>query len=186
MNTDERKLIEACLNHRPDAQIALYQRYNKAMFNSALRILGNRQEAEDVMQEAFITAFARLGTFDGKAPFGSWLKKIVVNKSIDALRRNRSGIFDDIDLITNYPDNDKQDEYDVVYQITPEKINDIMKEMKESYRLILSLHLIEGYPHDQIAELLGMSYANVRTRYSRARKLLADNIRQYVTLALLN
>lgn len=186
MNNEEHKLIKDCLNHRREAQIALYQRYNKAMFNSALRILGNRQEAEDVMQEAFIAAFARLETFDGKATFGSWLKKIVVNKSIDALRRNRSGLFDDIDVIQNAPDDDIPEENDVVYQITPEKIHDIMKEMKESYRLILSLHLIEGYPHDQIADMLGMTYANVRTRYSRARKMLAEKIRQYVTLALLN
>ena len=88
VNQDINQLIERCKKGDSKAQFAIYKLYYKAMYNTAFRILNNSFEAEDVMQESFLSAFTKLDSFSKQATFGAWLKKIVINNSITALKKN--------------------------------------------------------------------------------------------------
>lgn len=178
------ELIVRCQKQEQRAQLEVYNKYYKAMFNTALRIVKDTAEAEDIMQEGFIKAFSKIDSFKGNSTFGAWLKKIVVNLSINAYNKKikytqvsyndefRNEIIEDAGLGVVQEDDDKC------------KIRDILKKfelLKENYRIILTLHLIEGYDYEEICEILKLSPANCRTTISRAkeqlRKILSENER---------
>jgi RNA polymerase sigma-70 factor (ECF subfamily) len=156
----------------------LYRLYAKAMFNVSLRIVNDVALAEDVMQDSFIEAFDKIGSFRGEGTFGSWLKKIVVNRSINALRQLQPMV--NIEDLGIDPGDDrylKEDHSEnLFYRL--EEIRTAMEKLPDAYRIILSLHLLEGYDHEEIAGILDTSYGNVRTRYSRAKKKLLHIIMQ--------
>lgn len=179
------RLIEACRKQSREAQCALYTKYCKAMYNVALRISGNRQEAEDVMQEAFITAFEKLHTYDGKASFGSWLKKIVLHKAIDQSRKHKKMIFDDVDEL-NVQLADEDNDLPPYFNLTIDAVYSILQSLKPQYRIILNLRLIEECSYEDIAKLLDLQYGAVRTRYARARSILAGKIYQEAQSSMLN
>lgn len=171
-----RDLIEGCRNNDRKAQVRLYELYYKAMYNTSYRILNNPAEAEDIMQEAFLDAFRKINGFKGTGSFGSWLKRIVVNKSLDKLR--------------NRKEEDSLDEWEKEIEDTTvtddsyaghvfhkmEEIASAMEKLPGQYRIILSLHLLEGYDQREIAQVLNISYNNVRTRYVRAKQRLLKEI----------
>ncbi len=178
-------LIDDCRNGDTKAQFELYKLYYKAMYNTGLRILNNSQEAEDVMQEAFLKAFQKLDTYKEEVSFGAWLKKIVVNHSLDYLKKNkldtdqmdegRMQIADEVGLAAE----DEQ-----VQQV--QLIKRAISQLSENYRVIVNLHLIEGYDHDEIGEILGMTNAAVRTAFSRGRKNLQKILEEQKVLPWMN
>ncbi len=153
------------------AQMRIYDRYSKAMYNTAHRIVKHSAEAEDVMQEAFIKAFDKIDTFRGEVSFGAWLKRIVINQSIyryRQLQRNRSQPLEDLLYkVAQEPEADSPPE-----QQRAREVVRAMQGLKENYRVALTLHLLEGYDYEEIATITGMSYANCRTTISRAKKSL--------------
>lgn len=169
-------LITACLEGDQKAQFKIYKLYYKAMYNTSYRILRDQMEAEDVMQEAFLDAFQKIYQYDGTATFGSWLKRIVINKSIDRLRKIKE--LYSLDEMDNEPADIVEEDYFEVLSMKIEFIRQGIEKLKDTNRMILTLYLLEGYDHQEIAEILGMSYNAVRTRYSRARQNLITNIRQ--------
>ncbi|MBU2650862.1 MAG: RNA polymerase sigma factor [Bacteroidetes bacterium] len=169
LNPDE-ELIDDCRMNDRKAQLELYKRYYKAMYNTAYRITKHTAEAEDAMQEAFLDAFRKIDTYSGEAAFGAWLRRIVVNKSIDHLKKQEKWKMSDMD---------DKDIPEVVeenpVEILSYKVDLIRKEIEnlpDRYRVILSLHLLEGYDHEEITQILGLSYNATRTKYSRARQKL--------------
>ena len=170
-------LLEACKQNNPKAQLEIYNRYYKAMYNTALRILHDSHDAEDVMQEAFIKAFDKLDSFQGTASFGAWLKRIVINESIGWLRKRRKNIC--LDEKIQLPDEPeiKMDTSD--WQV--KNLMNAINRLKDNYRIAISLHYIEGYDYEEMMQILGLSYANVRTLVSRAKnklKILLTDINQ--------
>lgn len=166
-------LIEGCRKNDRRSQIRIYDLYYKAMFNTSYRIVNNTTEAEDIMQESFIDAFKKIDTFQETGTFGSWLKKIVVNKSLDYIKKNKPAtlaIEEDQMIIDD--DHEPDDSYadHVFYKM--ELISEALYQLPENYRIILSLYLLEGYDQQEISEILGISYNNVRARYSRAKQSL--------------
>lgn len=167
-------LIEACRQGDRNAQRRIYKLYFKAMFNTTMRIVSNKAEAEDIMQESFLDAFRKIDHFSGEGTFGSWLKRIVVNNALDAVRKRRehtsieeSGIdFEDAD--------EGESEEEILARI--KEIREAIDLLPDDYRVILSLFLLEGYDHEEISEILKISYNNSRTRYSRARQRLLQII----------
>ncbi len=153
------------------AQVQIYKLYYKAMFNTALRILNDTAGAEDIMQESFLEAFRRIDTYREESSFGSWLKKIVINKSIDELRKTREMRSTD-DLELEAADSSDEEDFIQVLSTRVEEIRKAIHQLPDSYRVILSLYLLEGYDHEEIAQILDISYNLSRTRYSRARKKL--------------
>ena len=164
-------LIDACRQGDRTAQFKLYKLYYKAMFNTSLRIVNDTAEAEDIMQESFLDAFRMLGSYTGQGSFGSWLKRIVVNNSLDSLRRAKETL--PLDEGLNIPDQTEENlEAEINFQVG--EVKKAIQQLPEEYRVIISLFLLEGYDHEEISEILNISNQLSRTRYSRARqKLLA-------------
>lgn len=169
-------LIEACREGDQKAQFRIYKLYYKAMYNISLRIVNDPADAEDIMQESFLTAFEEIGTFSGTASFGAWLKRIVHNRSIDLLRKNNIMTFEDIYTIR---------ESDVLY--TEESISaddtgsrikrviEALSRLSEGCRNIFTLYFLEGYDHEEISRILSISPATSRSQLSRARnKVITD------------
>ena len=164
-------LIDACKKGSRIAQFRIYELYYKAMYNTALRIVGDPDDAEDVMQEAFLKAFQKLDTFIGKVSFGAWLKKIVINKALDFIKLKRHTISVD-EIGEDILPVEEQDE--PVLKCDPEIVKKAIFSLPEGYRIVLSLFLLEGYDHDEISNILNISNATSRTQYHRAKKKLLD------------
>lgn len=166
------KLIEACKKGDRKSQFELYRLYSSAMYNTTLRIVRDPDDAEDVMQEAFLKAFSKIGTYRGEVSFGAWLKRIVVNKSLDFLRLRRERIsLEDVDELEEIPE-DATRIIELAY--SAEDIRRAIYALPEGYRIVLSLILLEGYDHEEVSEILRISNATSRTQYHRAKKRLAE------------
>ncbi|WP_435262784.1 RNA polymerase sigma factor [Tenacibaculum sp. nBUS_03] len=163
------QLIERCKKNDNNAQMQVYKAYYKAMYNSAFRILKDEFEAEDLMQEAFLTAFTKLNTYKGEVAFGAWLKRIVINKSLTQLKKNNR--YDEVkmDVISNYEVEDDTINYS---DLDIKEVLKVLQNLKDNYRLTLTLNLIEGYDYEEIAQILNYTNENVRTTISRAKKKL--------------
>jgi len=155
----------------------LYQRYAKAMFNTCLRIVNNVTEAEDVLQESFIEAFRNLHRFEYRTSFGGWLKQICINRSINQLKK-RKVTWVDIDgtETDQFVDHSGRDEYETGLQV--EKVKKAIKALPDGYRTVLSLYLLEGYDHQEIAEILDVAESTTRTQYIRAKQKLVQILKE--------
>lgn len=171
------QLIKLCKEGNSLAQMEVYNRYYLAMYNIALRIVKQTDEAEDVMQEAFITAFTKLDSFKGEADFGAWLKKIVVNNGISKYRKLKN--FETLEDNKQQSDFINPEETDTFEELNQLKVNEVLKSMnqlKNNYQLVLNLFYIEGYDHEEICEIMKISYANCRTLLSRAKDSLRNQL----------
>ncbi len=166
------KLVELCRKGNSKAQYELYRLYSKAMYNTSLRIVGNREEAEDILQEAFLDGFIKIDFYRGESTFGAWLKSIVVNKSIARLRSRRLH-FEQTDPFQAEPTDDKNDDFEENVN-TIQILKMLMNELSPGYRLVLSLYLFEGYDHKEISEILGISEVTSRSQFIRAKQRLLE------------
>lgn len=170
-------LINGCKNGDQKAQFQIYKLYFKAMYNTSLRIVKNTMEAEDIMQESFLSAFEKIDTYSGTVSFGAWLKKIVINRSLDVLNR-RKAIFEDIDNHTGIKDEDGEDLIQMEeIDIKVEAVKNAIEKLPDGYRIILSLYLLEGYDHDEIGEILSISSSTSRSQLSRAKQKLISELK---------
>lgn len=140
------------------------------MYNTAYRILNNTAEAEDIIQESFLKAFQKIDSFLGDVSFGAWLKKIVVNASLDEIRKKKFDLesIENIDVLDIYNEDDEVKDFS--YEII--KVRNAIMLLPEGYRIVLSLYLLEGYDHDEIAEIVGISASTSRSQLARAKKKL--------------
>lgn len=164
-------LIDRCLNNDKEAQFSIYKLYYKSMYNTALRIVNQTDEAEDIMQEAFLTAFHKLSSYKGEVSFGVWLKRIVVNRSLDCLRK-RKVEFEEVGSDLLYYDDEQEDETSYIV----EEVKTAISQLSDGYRTILSLILMEGYDHEEVSGILGISNVTSRTQFCRAKQHLRDLI----------
>jgi len=171
------ELVERCILGDAAGYQLLYSQYSKAMYNTALRILNNTADAEDILQESFIDAFRGLKDFQNRSTFGAWLKKIVINKSINKIKRKKEK-WVDINQTDVYAIQQEEayDEEEDVFRVA--EIKKAIELLPDGYRTVLCLYLMEDYKHEDIAALLGISHATARTQYMRAKKKLLAIIRQ--------
>jgi RNA polymerase sigma factor (sigma-70 family) len=170
------ELISACKNNNRKAQIELYQLFARRMYNTSLRIVKNRILAEDVIQEAFISAFKSLEKYKGEVPFEAWLRKIVVNRSIDELRRERKMFFESIDEIVIADENlNDEKEIEAEKSVFILKLKEQLNDLADGYRIILSLYYLEGYDHEEISQILNISKSTSRSQLTRAIRKLKEN-----------
>jgi RNA polymerase sigma factor (sigma-70 family) len=161
-------LIEECRNGNSNAQFRLYDQYSKAMYNLAYRILNNREDAEDILQESFVECFRNLASFRFESTFGAWLKKIIINRSINHIRKKKI----DLTLCETLPQVIYEEDEEIVYET--EKIFKGIEMLPDGYRVILTLYLLEGYDHSEISQILGISESTSKSQYSRAREKLRN------------
>ncbi len=165
-------LIDQCKQGNQEAQFGLYKLYYKSMYNTSLRMTGNSADAEDIMQEAFLSAFRKINTYEGNVSFGAWLKKIVVNRSLDHLKKRRIA-FDEIDeRVMDERETSEEENWD----IDLDRLKKAIMQLQENYRVVLTLFLLEGYDHDEISEILGITNVASRTQFCRAKQKLRQLI----------
>lgn len=164
-------LIARCKAGDREAHYRLYKLYSKAMFNVSYRITGREEDAEDALQEAFISAFRNLESYRGDAVFGAWLKRIVVNKAINILKKRKHEMM---------PEDGQWDvaeaETPVEYkeEFTVDRIKKAIDQLPDGYRSVLSLYLLEGYDHQEIAEILSISESTSKSQLNRAKNKLKE------------
>ncbi|MFH1159649.1 MAG: RNA polymerase sigma factor [bacterium] len=169
-------LIDACKRGSREAQFKLYKLYYKSMYNTCLRIVNDTAEAEDIMQESFLDAFRKINYYTGEGTFGSWLKRIMVNNALDTLRKRRDQTSIEEAGIDFADEEDQASEEEIQLQVQEIKL--AIEKLPEDYRIILSLILFEGYDHEEVCEILKITYNNSRTRFSRARQRLLEIIQE--------
>ena len=162
------------------AQAELYKRYATAMYNVSFRIVKDVHFAEDVVQEGFLKAFIKINDYKQEVAFGAWLKRIIVNCSIDFYKKNNQFKSEDFEATlyimeeneTDLPENENFNELKV------KQILEVINSLKYSYRMVLTLFFIEGYDQEEISEILNISYANCRTTLSRAKENLRKKLEE--------
>lgn len=168
------RLIEACKKNNRKAQLQLYDKYYKAMYTVSLNMVKDTFQAEDLMQEAFISAFTNINNFRGEVSFGSWLKKIVINKCIDYLKKKKVQ-FESIDSFPDIQESTVEDEKQLADK-KAEQIKAEINNLPDGYRTVLNLYLIEGFDHEEIAQILGITASTSRSQYSRAKTILIKKL----------
>ncbi len=170
------ELIEKCKKNDRKAQLRLYRQYCEGMFIVANRFLKHTEDAEDAMQEAFINAFQKIDQYNATVSFGAWLKKIVINKSLDKLRAKQNYYIniDDAQLEvvadeTNWETSD---------ETTVSAVKEAIEDLPDKYRVVVILFLIEGYDHQEISEILNISSTASRTQLVRGKKKLQQALKK--------
>lgn len=173
------ELINLCRAGDRQAQYKVYNLYVKSMFNTAFRIVGDHGEASDVVQEAFIEVFTKMERFREESSFGYWLKQIVTNRAISALRKSRNHIFSSLEelssqggILSEVSDTADSGMEDSTILLEVQRIKTAIERLPEGYKLVITLYLLEGYDHEEISEILGISEATSRTQFMRGKRKL--------------
>ncbi len=164
----ERATLERARRGDMDAFAAIYDRYGSACFTLALRVLGDRASAEDVVQDVFLKMFSTVRGYRGDAPFGAWLKRLAANATVDVLRGRRRFLEDDaealVDALAVQADTagEQSDAWTLLMRLPPHA------------RAVVVLHEVEGYTHRELAALFGQSESWSKSVLARALKRLGD------------
>ena len=164
-------LILQCKAGDREAHYRLYKLYSKAMFNVCYRIIGREDDAEDALQEAFISAFRNLNSYRGDASFGAWLKRIAVNKAINIVKKRRAELLPD-DENWDIPEEEQEGEYKE--ELTVDRVKSAIQQLPDGYRTVLTLYLLEGYDHQEIAEIIGITESTSKSQLNRAKNKLKE------------
>jgi RNA polymerase sigma factor (sigma-70 family) len=168
------ELLKACQKQIRQAQHELFMRFSYMMKGVCLRYSQNETEAEDILQEAFIRVFKNLDMYTEKGPLGAWIRKITVNTALENYRKNKSirqltEAFEATLTSTSVQDN-------AIEQLSLEELMNKIQRLPAGFRTVFNLYAIEGYTHQEIGELLGISDGTSKSQYSRARVILRGMI----------
>ncbi|HKK42015.1 MAG TPA: sigma-70 family RNA polymerase sigma factor [Bacteroidales bacterium] len=168
-------LIDGCKRREQQSQFMVYKLYYKAIYNISLRMVRDETEAEDIMQESFLSAFDRIYTYSGVASFGAWLRKIVENRSYDFLRKKNRIVFESIETsaVNRQPAESSTEEEDNKSGMV-KRAREIINNLPAGCRDVISLYHFEGYDHEKIGEILSISPVTSRSQYNRSRKRILD------------
>jgi len=172
------ELIDKCKNNEARAQLELYDLYCKAMYNTACNFIKDDVIAQDIMQEAFIKAFKKIETFNGKSSFGAWLKRIVINQSLDWLKKQKLDLVEMNDEIISIID-DTNDDWEIDSKRDMNMIFNCIEQLPQKCKNVVKLCLLEGYDHQEVAQILQISEVASRSQLSRGKirlKELLNNV----------
>ena len=171
-------LIKECKLNNKRAQIELYRNYNQGMYNVAIRFLKNSENAEDIIQESFLSAFKNISHFKAEVTFGAWLKKIVVNNCINHLKKKQLEVIalEEINVIPFEGDND--DNWNFEEELVLEDVKTEINKLPDKYKFVVMLYLIEGYDHEEISQILNISIIASRTQLMRGKIKLRELLKQ--------
>lgn len=169
-------LVQDARKNNRESQFELYKLYSRGMLNVSYRIVGNTEEAEDVLQDSFTSAFKNIHNYRGDATFGSWLKRIVVNNSLTVIKKRKFELSDIDDIGDDSfmePETEAfADELDI------DKVKSAIDLLPKGFKMVLSLYLIEGYDHKEIGEILNISESTSKSQFNRAKKKLRTILKE--------
>ncbi|WP_047551823.1 RNA polymerase sigma factor [Psychroserpens sp. Hel_I_66] len=177
MNTLQIDIIEQCKQNDRTAQLQLYNQYCDGMLAVAMRFVKDSMEAEDIVQEAFIKAFSKLNQYKAEVTFGAWLKRIVINKSIDCLKSKKQHLQELEEVHLKVVDDNYENEWLVDDAITLDEIKLAIQNLPDKYRYVVMLYLVEGYDHQEISEILNITEVASRTQLSRGKSKLKEQLK---------
>lgn len=164
-----KKLVERCVRGDRKAQFELYKLYSKAMFNICYRMLNNRIDAEDMLQEVFADVFSRLQYFRFDSTIGAWIKRITVNKCINEINRRKTKL----EFVEEVPELISVEEEEKM-ELSVEKVKGAMEKLPDGSRIVFSLYLLEGYDHEEISQILNISESTSKTQFMRAKQRVRE------------
>lgn len=169
LTLSERDLVRQCVAGKEEAFERLYAMFAKKVYNSVYRITNDSAETEDIVQEAFCIAFEGIGKLRNKENFEGWIKRIALNKAVSHWRKNKPVFFEDtnVELAAN---DESYAEDEIIFQCKVEDVKEAIKNLPDGYRTIISLHLLEDISQEEIARMLHIRHATVRSQYHRAKK----------------
>lgn len=171
----DRQLIDACKNGDRASQKVLFDRLAPRMFPVCIRYIGNREQAEDILQDGFVTLFTRIDSFKGDGSFEGWARRIFVTTALMSLRKKDAlKISDDLETARNMKAETASQTQNIGYK----ELMKIVMSLPTGFRTVFNMYAIEGYSHKQIAEMLGISETTSRTQFSRARAWLQKKIKE--------
>ena len=180
-------LIDGCLKGDRRSQQAVYKMFYGKMKSVCMRYTRDSDQAMDVLQEGFVKVFNNLDRYTGVGSFEGWIRRIMVNLSIDRFRKLKHDFvllgendnLENWDIHSNEQEEEKDGD-DAIYDITPEQIIDAMQQLSPAYRTVFNLYVFENYSHQDIAEALEISVGTSKSNYAKARK----NIRKLLSKSL--
>lgn len=166
-------LIEECKHGNDQARFEIYKLYSRAMFNVCYRMMNNREDAEDMLQEVFLQAFTKLDSFRYESSLGTWLKTIAIRTCLNAINKRK------VDLVycDEVYDPRPEEEVSNAVDLSPEKILKAMEELPEGGRIVFSLYLLEGYDHGEISQILGITESTSKSQFMRAKRRVQEILR---------
>jgi RNA polymerase sigma-70 factor (ECF subfamily) len=166
----ERTLVQGCIRNERIAQRDLYQKYCDAMFTIAYRIMNNRDDAHDALQDSFIQVFRDIGQYRFDSTLGAWIKTIVVRTSLRLLSKNRNLAFTDLEEA-------KSDEMILIPDtLNSEYLEKVILSLPDGYRAVFLLTEVEGYTHEETAKMLGISTGTSKSQLHHAKKMLKNRL----------
>ncbi len=173
--TSEQKLIDLCIEGDRIAQKVIYDRLAPRMFPVCIRYVGDRQTAEDILQEGFITLFSKIGSYRGNGSFEGWARKIFVNTALMYLRKKDAlKMSDELENARNLSTDLSSQIEDIGYK----ELMKLITGLPPGFRTVFNMYVVEGYSHKEIAEMLNISETTSRTQLSRARVWLQSKIKE--------
>lgn len=168
----EEGLVRGCVSQDRRAQKALYEKFSSRMFSVCMRYARDRDEAQDLLQEGFITVFSKIGTFNCAGSLEGWMRRIFVNTALMRLRKG--------DVLRDAADVEQArhvtDDADILSGIGGKDLIRMIGQMPEGFRTIFNMNVIEGYTHQEISQKLGISEGTSRSQLSRARTWLQERL----------
>ncbi|OBX23211.1 MULTISPECIES: RNA polymerase sigma factor [Bizionia] len=171
------EIIEKCKANNRQAQMQLYNQYCQGMYIVARRFVKHDAEAEDIVQDAFIKAFSKLDQYQAEVTFGAWLKRIVINTSIDMLKAQKHQLVELETVHLNVVDSGN-DNWLVEDTVEVVDIKEAISSLADKYRLVLTLYLLEGYDHQEISDILNITEVSSRTQLYRGKVQLQELLKQ--------
>lgn len=173
LHRSEQKLIEKAVANSRKAQKELYEIYAPKMLSVCRYYIRDLQDAEDIMISSFFKAFQNLNKFNNSGSFEGWLRRIMVNECISFLRKKKEMyLSDNIENLSEEFDDGLNENFDVA------EIQNIIDDLPNGYKMVFILYAIEGYKHQEIAEMLGISINTSKTQLFKARKILQQKLQQ--------
>ncbi len=174
MKTELNDIIKGCKKNRPDAQKKLYDQFSGKLFGVCLQYAKDYTEAEDILQDGFVKVFTKIGQFDNKGSFEGWMRRIMVNCALERFRK-QNNLF----TVSEINDYDHKMVYDdLLAEISSKELLEMIQELTPQYKTVFNLYAIEGYPHNEIAEMLNISVGTSKSNLSRARAILQEKVRE--------
>lgn len=174
-NQDIAEILNACMQQKRDAQKALYKKYHAYCLSITLRYAESREDAVEMMNDGFLKIFTYIKTFDFERPFRPWMRRIIINSTLDHLKKHQRKL-EEIEMEAGLRELVQATQED---HMNYEEMLEMVRELPTAYRTVFNLHAIEGYKHEEIAEMLGINVGTSKSNYFKAKQKLQVQLKKY-------